>query len=112
MDLLRIAARVASQSATSQCYTVGIYGSPGSSVKHEDIDATSMMEGPFREAGASHFSWNRGGCQMMVPPEAIPAVLQALKAAQEGSFGDDIKKMYDGFQHEYTLDHLGQRVIE
>lgn len=112
MDLLRIAARVAAQSATSQCYSVGIYGQPGTSVKHEDVDVISQLESPFREAGASHFSWNKGGCQMMVPPEAVPAVLQALKEAQEGKHGDDLQKMLDGFQHEYTLDHMGNRVIE
>ena len=100
----------ASMGATSQCYTVGIYGSPGASVKHEDVDMTAMMEGPFREAGASHFSWNKGGCQMMVPPEAVPAVLQALQEVQGGSHGDELQKFYDGFQHEYTLDHAGQRV--
>jgi hypothetical protein len=103
---------LASQSMTSQCYTVGIYGQPGCSFKHDDVDMTSMMEAPFREAGASHFSWVKGGCQMMVPQEALPAVLQALKAAQEGSYGDDYKSFYDGFQHEYTLDPTGARVID
>ena len=103
---------VASKGATSQCYTMGLYGQPGTSFKHEDTDFTSMMETPFREAGASHFSWIKGGCQMMVPPEAVPAVLQALQKAQEGHYGDDVKSFYDGFQHEYTLDHNGARVID
>lgn len=112
MDFVRIAARVAAQSTTSKCYTVGIYGQPGCSFKHDDSDMTSMMEAPFREAGASHFSWVKGGCQMMVPQEALPAVLQALQKAQGGDYGDDYKKFYDGFQHEYTLDPSGARVID
>lgn len=112
MDLLRIAARVAAQSTTSQCYTVGIHGAPETSVKHEDIEVTSAMEAPFREAGASHFSWIKGGCQMMVPPEALPKVLEVMKAIQGGTHGDDLQKMYDGFQHEYTLDPSGNRVVD
>ncbi len=97
--------------ATSGLHTVGLYGAPGTSFKHEDTDMTSMMEAPFREAGASHFSWTKGGCQMMVPPEALPAVLEALQAVQSGSHGDELKSFYDGFQHEYTLDHLGKRLV-
>lgn len=101
----------ASSKSTSGLHTVGIYGQPGCSFKHDDTDMTSMMEAPFREAGASHFSWTKGGCQMMVPPEALPGVLQALQAAQSGAYGDELQKFYDGFQHEYTLDHNGARVI-
>lgn len=112
MDFVRIAARVAAQNTTSQNYTVGIYGQPGCSFKHDDSDMTAMMEAPFREAGASHFSWVKGGCQMMVPQDALPAVLQALQKAQGGDYGDDYKKFYDGFQHEYTLDPTGARVID
>jgi hypothetical protein len=102
---------VASAGTTSGMHTVGIYGQPGCSFKHEDTDMTSMMEAPFREAGASHFSWTKGGCQMMVPQEALPAVLQALQAVQGGSHGDELQKFYDGFQHEYTLDPNGARVV-
>lgn len=102
---------VASTGTVSQCYTVGIYGQPGCSFKHDDTDTTSLMEAPFREAGASHFSWVKGGCQMMVPQEALPAVLQALQKAQQGEYGDDYKSFYDGFQHEYTLDPSGARVV-
>lgn len=101
----------ASSSSTSGLHTVGIYGQPGTSFKHDDVDMTAMMEAPFREAGASHFSWTKGGCQMMVPPDALPAVLQALQKVQGGEYGDDYKKFYDGFQHEYTLDDLGARVL-
>ena len=106
------AIELASQSTTSKCYTVGIYGQPGTSFKHDDTDMTSLMEAPFREAGASHFSWVKGGCQMMVPQEALPAVLQALQKAQGGEYGDDYKSFYDGFQHEYTLDSSGKLVLQ
>lgn len=102
----------ASTSSTSGLHTVGIFGQPGCSFKHDDTDLTSMMEAPFREAGASHFIWMKGGCQMMVPPEALPAILQALKAIQQGSYGEELQKFYDGFQHEYTLDENGARVPE
>lgn len=111
MDLLRIAARVAAQSATSQSYTVGLYGEPGSKIDHEDVEKTSRLEAPFREAGASHFSWMKDGCYMQVPKDAVPAIIEALKAAQEGIHGDDLKEALANWRHEYTLDDLGKTYV-
>ncbi len=115
-DRARVASEVgrlvtALQGTTSQSYMVGLYGEPGSKIDHEDVAVTSKLEAPFREAGASHFSWMKGGCYMHVPKEGVSAVVQALKAAQDGGLGDDLKELLASWRHEYTLDDQGKPVV-